>query len=223
MAVSQTVIQRNELLIRSHLLNQMKESLDAGGNILSKELESASFLVRPMVKGLYNSMVKGTLTSSTKKTIGGLLKMGKTMIENDIELDSEDFHQMLKEKFPAYLKLDQTSQQCKKDHENYPILENNIKTSFEWQLRGIYDLLQVENEKINTYRDLVRNAYDNKEELVETLEKQTNAMSYGIEVIEGDDSILNFPWGRDLMLRVLRKGFDKKISDFNEEINEFYS
>ncbi len=221
MAVSQTIMQRNEGIIRGHLLEQMENSLDVGAKVLDQELRGASILFKPVVHGVYNTIVRGELKTSTNKIINGLIKMCKQMIEEDVEIGSEEFYSRLEKKFPAYLKVDATGKQCKKSHRNFPTLKKNLKNTFEWQLRGVFPLLQVE-EAVRDYADLCRNAFE-KDELAQTLKKQTDAMKDGIDVIAEDKAILKLPAGKDLFLRVLRKGFEKKVQDFQEEITQFYS
>ncbi len=222
MVLTQEILERNELLIKSHLYVQMKAALDVGGEILDEELNQANILMKPIVHQLYNSMIKYQLELSTKKTINGTLKMSREMIRDKVGEGSPEFFRRIDRKFPAYLKNDQTSRQCKKNHLNYPLLARNLKKTFEWQIRPVLNLLKVEKRQISTYRDLCRAAYL-KDELKLTLKNQTDAMSYGIKVIEDDKSILNMHIGKDLMIKVLRRGFDKKIDDFQQEIDLFYS
>ena len=74
---------------------------------------------------------------------------------------------------------------------------------------------------LHSYKDLCRGAYS-REELKQTLKNQTDAMSMNIQILEQDHSILILAAGRQLFLRVLQKGFDQKIEDFQRDIDDFY-
>ncbi len=221
MAVSQSIMARNEGLIKNHLMAQIDTSLDVGAEALSEELTGASILLRPMLKGVYDTIVRNELKNSTKKIINGIIKMCKQMVDEDVEDGSEEFNRRLDEKFPAYLKIESTGQQCRKNHRNFPLLKENLRKTFEWQVRPVMKLLQVEKDA-REYADLCRATFC-RDELKQTLEAQTTSMLNGIEIIEQDKSILKLPAGKDLFLRVLRKGFDRKVEDFKFEIDQFYS
>ena len=110
------------------------------------------------------------------------------MIRDKVDEGSPEFFRRLNQKFPAYLKNDQTSQQCKKSHHNYPRLARNVKKTFEWQIRPVMNLLKVEKENITTYRDLCRAAYL-RDELKLTLKNQTDAMVTGSRLNTTDHMI----------------------------------
>jgi len=199
----------------------MENSLDVGADALQEELSGTGILLRPVVKKIYNTIVRGELRTSTKRIIGGIMKMCKRMIADDVEVDSEEFYGRLEKKFPDYLKVEATGQQCKASHKNFPKLKRNLKRTFEYQLKPVLHLLQVEKQ-VDEYGELCKEAFD-REELKYLLKSQTDSMKYGIDIIEQDKSILKLPAGKNLFLKVLRKGFNRKVEDFQKEIDKFYS
>jgi hypothetical protein len=48
-------------------------------------------------------------------------------------------------------------------------------------------------------------------------------MRYGLKVIKEDLSILDIPTARDLIFRVLLRGFKRKTQDFFDEADEIYN
>ena len=74
MAISKSIMQRNTEIIEHHLMNQMDNSLDVGEEVLLNELKGASILFKPVVQGIYNTVVRKDLKDSTKRVIKGLIK-----------------------------------------------------------------------------------------------------------------------------------------------------
>lgn len=220
--ISDDCLDRNIEILRQHLFKQMKASLNIGSELIEKEMTGLSILIKPIVKAFYATLVKKDLENGTIKSINGILKMARDMILDGVEEDSEEFQRRLDEKFPAYLKNDQTGRQCKHSHSNFPKLAENLKTSFEWQVRPTMRLLSVNEPNITCYADMCKVAFKTPEVCKEVLMKQISAMDFGLQVIQKDLSILDIPTARDMIFRVLRRGFDRKTADFVNEVDSFF-
>ena len=220
--ISPDIMERNIDLVRAHLLRKMKASLSIGSDLIDKEMNGLSFLLKPIVKAFYATMVKKDLERGTKKSINGILKLSRNILEDNVDPESEDFDRLMEAKFPAYLKNDQTGRQCKKKHKNFPELAKNLKTTFEWQIRPMLKLLSIAEPNIGDYPTLCRTAFT-REECHYSLIQQTDAMRYGLKVIQKDLSILDIPTARSLIFGVLTRGFKQKIADFQSEIDEIYN
>ncbi len=217
-------LENNCTLLRAHLFRQTHESLSIGAEIIESEMKGLSMLVRPVVSSFYRNVLQRDMERSTRKLVNGMITFAAALIRDDIKVGSDEFHRRLKAKFPGYLKLDQTGRQCKRSHPNFPRLEENLKDTFEAQILGTLPILQANmDEPIKNYPDLCRAAFKNAEECKTSLNLQTDAMLRGQAIIKEDLSILNIVVARDLIFRVLEKGFAQKIEDFNRGIDIIFS
>ncbi|MHA1648149.1 MAG: hypothetical protein ACTSVU_02560 [Promethearchaeota archaeon] len=221
-AHSTNFLERNVQLVRDHLNNQMSISLEYGNTLIQGELKGLSAIFRPIVKNFYHSLIQKDIERYTRKTINGMLKMCRLMILEDIEAESPKFYQRMEQKFPSYLKNDQTWRQCKPNHPNFPRLVENLRNTFIAQLLSIMALLNVEKE-LNDYHALCRNAFKTADSCKKLLKMQTDAMLHGQEIIAEDLSILNIHIARDIIFRVLQKGFRQRIEQFDKDIDKIYA
>jgi len=222
-STSLETISRNSDLIKEHLLRQMRESLAVGKRLTGEECTGLTFLLKPVVLNLYSNLVQKDLEKGTIKTINQLLNLSKEMILNGIEMKSEQFYKRLNNKFPIYLKNDQTGRLCKRNHKNFKRLEENLRKTFEAQISSIIPLLKIENKEIQNYYQLCRSAFETVEECKYGLKKQTDAMLNAQQIILEDLSILDIPTGRSVIFKILRKGFDIQIRNFNLAIDRIYA
>lgn len=220
--ISEDLLNRNCEILRQELIKEMHNSLNVGNIYIEKELSGVSAIIRPVVILFYNTLVKNDLEKGTSITINGIIKMCRQMILDEIEEGSIEFYQRMEQKFPIYLKNDQTTKQCRPDHINYPKCVENLKKTFEWQLRPTMRMMLVEDLEVHDYPSLVRAAFKNRETSREVLRKQIDSMDYGFKIVESDLSIINISTARDLIMRVLRQGFDHKVRDFFNQIDEIY-
>lgn len=218
-------ISRNSDLVKEHLLRQMRESLAVGKRLTGEECTGLTFVLKPIVLNLYSNLVQKDLEKGTIKTINQLLSLSKEMIINGIEIKSEQFYKRLNDNFPIYLKNDQTGRLCKRNHKNFKRLEENLKFTFEAQICSIIPLLKIENKgiQIQNYYQLCRSAWQKAEECKTYLKEQTDAMFNAQQIILEDLSILDIPTGRSIIFRILRKGFDIQVRNFNKAIDRMYA
>lgn len=222
-SISIDTLERNVDLVRQHLFKQMKSSLDIGSQLIHGEMSGISILLRPIVKTFYSKMVQKDLEHGTRKSINGTLKMTMQMVIDGVEPQSEEFYRRLEDKFPGYLKNDQTGRQCKKNHPNFTRLRENLKKTFEAQVLGIFPFLIIEND-VKDYYQLCRCAFPTADACKAILKNQTDHMVIGQNIIKDDISILDIPSpaARAMIFRVLQKGFNAKIEEFNIAIDNIY-
>ena len=87
--------------------------------------------------------------------------------------------------------------------------------------RGFAEAL-VKADDISDYYELCRSAFATAEECKTVLKLQTDAMRCGQEIIKEDLTILNIPIARKMIFKILRKGFEQKVSEFNRVIDLIY-
>ncbi len=216
------ILDRNISYVREHLIRNMHGSLDLGSQLIDEEMDGLSFLLRPAVKSFYNNLVRKDLETGTQKSIEDTLEISKEIVQKGIELDSEPFNHLLEKYFPLYLVNDQTGRQCRRDHPNFGRLRQNLKNTFRAQIISIVKLIDNSDENISNYYELCRKGFSTAEECKAILKMQTDAMYQGQLIIKEDLSILNIPIARHLIFRILRKGFDQKVEEFNRVIDVIY-
>lgn len=219
--VSTEILERNTAVIRKELEFQTNDSLDVGNRIIDEEMTGVEILLKPIVKAFY-SIIRKDLAKNTLKQVNGTIKIARDMIENNYTPESPEFNQYLESKFPVYLKYDSTGNQCKNSHRNFSKLVENLKHTFEWQVRPLMILLKVDAPDIKVYNDLVHYAFPNAEECKAVLEKQLTHMRIGLQVIEQDLTILDIPVAREFVFNVLKKGFKFKTDQFMKNIDDIY-
>jgi len=221
--IDPAILDRNTEILRNNLLKEMKSSLDFGNRLIDEEMNGLSMIARPIVKAFYAALVRKDLEEGTVKTINGTLKIARRIIDENIAVESPEFYKLLEEKFPGYLKNDQTSRQCKHSHKNFPRLSDNLKKTFEWQVRPLVLMLQVTDPTVHDYPSIVRRAYKNPEESKTYLANQMDPMQKGLEIIKEDMSILDIPTARDFIFRILTKGFAQKRIEYMKDIDSFFA
>ena len=216
------ILDRNILFVRDHLLRNMNESLDLGADLIDQELNGLSIFARPIVKSFYEGMVRKDLESGTRQSIDDMIEIAKKIVLNGLIIDSFEYNQILDKNFPKYLINDQTGRQCRRDHRNFSRLRENLKDTYHAQVLSIVLLIRNLDENIKNYYELCRSAWSTAEECKADLKCQTDAMLKGQKIIREDLTILNIPVARNLIFKILRKGFDQKVSEFNRVIDLIY-
>ncbi len=199
----------------------MEQSLKLGRKLIDTELDTGilNFIVRPIVKAFYDYWAQHDARKGTLKQIEITLDAGKQLLLNGNSEDS--FNRIVEEFFPKYLKGDQVTYQCSKNHRNYEKLKENSRETFISYLREVKTFLGVE-EHVNDYSDLARSAFKSKEIATKNLKKQLEFTERGISIIEDDPSILSLPAGKKIIIKSLRKGFEESKKDFLKAIDETY-
>lgn len=216
------ILDRNISYVRDHLFRNMNESLDLGAELIEQEVKGLSFLIKPVVKSFYDGLVRKDLEAGTRQSIEDMLLISKKIVQKRIKIDSEAFNQILNQSFPGYLVNDQTGRQCRRNHPNFNRLRKNLRDTFYAQVISIVKLIDNYDDDISNYYELCRSAFKTADECKAVLKLQTDAMRRGQEIIREDLSILNIPIARHLIFRILRKGFDQKVTEFNNVIDVIY-
>ena len=214
-------LERNYLIIKKRMIEQMEKSLELGRKLIDTELDTGllNFIVKPIVKTFYDYWAKSEARSGTLKQIKITLDSGKQLLLNG--KTQESFNKIIEENFPIYLANDQTDSQCSKSHKNYERLKQVAKETFRNYLREVVRFLEVEDE-VNDYGDLCLIAFPSKDIAEQNLRKQLEFTDMGIKIVEEDSSMLKIPIGRKIIVRALRQGFKLTKKEFITALNETY-
>lgn len=203
------------------MIQQMEESLQKGRKLIDTELDTGilNFIVRPIVKAFYDFWATHEARKGTLKQIDITLEAGKQLVLNGSS--EERFSSVVEEFFPKYLKGDQVTYQCNKNHKNYEKLKAISKNTFINYLEKLKTFLSIK-EDVNDYGELVRVAFKTKEVATKNLMKQLEFTDQGITIIEEDPSILSVPTGKKIIIKALRKGFVETKKEFLKAIGDTY-
>ena len=212
-------ILRNYKIVEEKMISQTDLSLGYGRELIDSELDAGAlnFVVKPIVKAFYKHWSDNNARVGTIKQIEIALESAKTLVVNG-EITKEKFDDIIEKNFPSYLENDQTDKQCKKNHHRYRELKEITKNSFISQVEECVLFLNIK-EDVKNYEELSRAAFKTKEKAYEALIRQLDYNENGIAIVEQDDSILNVPTGKNIIVSVLRKGFEKTKSTLLEELD----
>jgi hypothetical protein len=215
-------VERNYHLVQERMIEQMEDSLKLGRRLIDTELDAGwfNFVIKPLVKAFYDYWTQHEAKVGTLKQIEVALESGKELLLNGNS--EEGLNKVVEKNFPKFLKYDQTTYQCDKNHKNYPQLEQITRDTFINYIKKVVAFLQVEDE-VKDYGDLCRSAFNNKDYAKENLMKQLEYTDESITLIEKDPSILTVPVGKRIIIKALRKGFEETKKEFIKSINETYT
>ncbi|NVM16163.1 MAG: hypothetical protein HWN80_00500 [Candidatus Lokiarchaeota archaeon] len=216
-------IQRNYKIVEEKMISQTDLSLGYGRELIDTELDAGAFnfVVKPIVKTFYKYWSDNNARVGTLKQIEIALESAKTLVENG-EINKERFDEVINKNFPSYLENDQTDKQCKKNHKHYKKLKEITKKSFISQVEECVLFLNIK-EDVKNYDELSRAAFKTKERAYEALIRQLDYNDDGIAIVEQDDSILNVPTGKNIIVSVLRKGFEMTKEKLIEELDFIFN
>jgi len=205
-------IERNSRIIEDKMIWQTDEALEIGKQLVNKELSTGllDFFIKPVVKTFYSYWSNHDAREGTIKQIRIALDCAKlTLKDGESE---EGLLKIIEEHFPEYLDGDQTYRQCKKKHRNYDQLKQITKDLFITQVQEAATLLKVK-DNVETYEDLCRVGFSfSREKALISLRRQLDYNEDAIKIVERDHAILKVPTGKNIVVRVLRKGFEKTKS-----------
>jgi len=216
-------ISRNYKIVEEKMISTTDLSLGYGRELIDTELDTVAlnFVVKPIVKAFYKIWSDHNARVGTLKQIKIALDSAKTLLENG-EITKEKFDEMINKNFPDYLENDQTDKQCKKDHKRYVELKEITKKSFISQVEECLLFLNIK-EDVKNYDELSRAAFKTKDKAYEALKRQLDYNENGIAIVEEDDSILNVPAGKSIIISVLRKGFEMTKFKLIEELDLIFN
>jgi hypothetical protein len=214
-------LERNYRLIEERMIQQMKNSIILGRNLIDTELDTGllSFIVKPLIKTFYDYWSRNDVKEGTLKQIKITLESGKKLLLNGV--NEQNFNNIIEQSFPKYLDADQTSRNCSHSHKNYEKIKNVAKDTFVNYLKEVVKLLEVE-EDVEDYGDLCRVAFATKKVAEQNLMRQLDFTNRGIKIVEEDPSILKIPVGKRIIVKTLRRGFERTKADFIKSLNETY-
>lgn len=214
-------IERNYLLIKERMIQQMENSIKLGRKLIDTELDTGllNFIIKPIVKTFYDYWSRNDARSGTLRQIKITLDSGKQLLLNG--KTEESYNKIIEENFPKYLEADQTSRQCSPSHKNYERLSRVAKETFENYLKEVVKFLEIKDEAEN-YGDLCRIAFPLKEVAEKNLMKQLEYTDMGIKIVEEDIGILKIPMGRKIIVKALRRGFELTKKEFIDGLNDTY-
>ena len=219
-------IERNYRILELKMIDQMEEALGYGKDLINKELDAGflNFLIRPVIQSFYNYWCDNDVRVGTIQQIKVTLDCAKLLLNNNEKgekREGEKFENLIEQNYPNYLKGDQTFRQCKKNHKNFEKLKKNAKEAFQTQVQEAILFLGVTDDS-NTYDDLVKSVFKTKEKALFSLTRQLNFNDVGIKVVEQDSTILKMPTGRNIIVKVLRKGFEKTKEDLIKRLDHIF-
>jgi len=212
-------IQRNYNIVEQKLIAQTDLSLNYGSELIDSELNVGllNFVIKPIVKSFYKHWSDNEARVGTLKQIKIALDSAKLLVENG-DISKEKFDDVINRNFPNYLENDQTDRQCKKNHKHYKKLKEITKKLFISQVEECILFLQVK-EEVKDYSELSIATFKTKEKALQALMRQLDYNDEGIAVVEQDDTIINVPAGRNIIVNVLRKGFELTKKGLIEELD----
>ena len=200
----------------------MHSSLEYGKSLIDSELDTGllDIIIKPIIKTFYNYWSNNDAKQGTLEQISLTLNCGRKLASNGLD-SSITLETLVEENFPQYLKSDQLSRYCHATHKNFKQIKQIVKDTFSHRIKESVMLFKVQDE-VESYDDLVKAAFTNKEDARATLVKQLDFTSNAISIIEKDTSILKLPTGKKLLIKTLRKGFNETRQNLESNIDNIY-
>ncbi|MFX0153760.1 MAG: hypothetical protein ACFE9Q_04460 [Candidatus Hodarchaeota archaeon] len=205
------------------MIEQMETSLNYGKNLIDTEIDTGAlnFVVKPIIKSFYKYWSDNEAKVGTREQIRVTLDSARELVQNG-EISKEMFDKVVNKNFPVYLENDQTERQCKNTHHNYNKLKEVTKKCFVTQIEESILFLNVKDD-VNDYNELSRAAFKTKDKAYQALKRQLDFNEEGIAIVEKDDSILKVPLGKNIILKVLRMGFEMTKEKLIDELDEIFN
>ena len=216
-------IERNYKILEKRMIEQMETSLNYGMSLIDSELDTGAlnFVVKPIVKSFYKYWSDNDARKGTLAQIKVTLDSAKELVKNG-DSSKEQIEKVINRNFPIYLENDQTEIQCRKNHQNHKKLKVVTKKCFITQIEESILFLNIK-DNVNNYNELSRAAFKSKEKAYQALKRQLDYNEEGIAIVEQDDSILKVPFGKNIILKVLRAGFELTKKNLIEELDEIFN
>ncbi len=216
-------LDRNYQILEKRMVDQMETSLNYGRDLIDSELDvgTLNFVVKPIIKSFYKYWSDKEAKVGTLEQIRVTLDSAKQLIQNG-DISKEKFERVVNNNFPIYLKNDQTFIQCKDTHRNYKKLKEVTKKCFITQLEEAILFFNVKDD-VKNYNELSRATFKIKEKAYQALKRQLDYNDEGISIVEQDDSILKVPFGKNIILKVLRMGFEMTKENLIEELDTIFN
>jgi hypothetical protein len=217
--IDATTLGRNIALIRARMLHQLETSLKKGSEYIDQELEGPqNFLMRPIIRGFYDTFVKPILRDGSKGNLELDIECAKELILDP----SKTIEQIIDKNAPRYFKNDQTARFANKNNKNYKWFVENVKNTFRAQVKHMVEALKCETPNVKTYDELMIATYKTKDSARVALEEQILHMERGIEKIQSDPNVMDISVGKDLITRVLVRGLKDTKAELLAGVDEVF-
>ena len=215
-------IERNYKIVEKRFIEQMETSLSHARTLIDSELDAGvfNFIVKPIVKSFYDHWTNGA-KKGTREQIRLALDSAKELVTNGNN-SRENFDKIIEKNFPSYLDNDQTNIQTRRQHKNYKLLKDVTKKSFISQVEECILFLKVKGD-IKDYQELSRITFGEKEIAYQALKRQLDLNDEGIKIVESDDTILKIPVGKNVIIKVLRTGFEHTKKDLIDNLDNIFN
>ena len=215
-------IERNFQILEQKMINVMENALDFGNELIDTELDLGIFdlILKPLIKSFYAYWRNNDAKQGTLIQINTTLSCGKYLSLHG-NGSNELFNETVEKNFPAYFNADQVSRQCKRNHKNFSRLKEIVRWAFISRLEESILMLKVKDD-VQDYESLVQATFKTKEEAFNVLVKQLDRTDESIKIIEEDLSILKLPTAKNLLIKTLRKGFEKTRKDMIKNLDNIY-
>ncbi len=214
-------IERNSIIIENRLIAQTDESLAFGKKLVDSELNAGlfDFIVKPIIKTFYSFWSEHDAREGTLQQIKVNIDCSKILLKDGET--KENFENVIKEHFPTYLNGDQTYRQCRAKHKNYEKLKEITYQAFISQVQEVTLFLKVKDD-VKNYDELCRATFKTKEKGYESLIRQLDFNDECIKIVEKDPSILKIPTGKNIIVKILRKGFEKTKKELIDRLDNIF-
>lgn len=217
--IDASTLERNARLVRGRMLAQLEASLKKGSEYINKELDGAQyFLIRPAVRGFYDTFVKPILRDGSKGNLELDIECAKELILDP----SKKLEDVIERNSNKYFKNDQTARFANKQNKNYKWFVENVKNTFRAQVKHMVQALSCEAPDVKTYDELMIATYKTKDNARVALEEQIMHMEQGIEKIQSDPNVMDIPVGKDLITRVLVRGMKDTKAELLAGVDEVF-
>lgn len=216
-------IERNYKILEKRMIEQTETSLNYGKELIDSELDAGAlnFVIKPIVKSFYKYWSENDARKGTLEQIKVTLDSAKELVKNGVS-SKEQIEMVINKNFPVYLENDQTEIQCRKNHQNHKKLIEVTKKCFVTQVEESILFLSIK-EDVKDYNELSRATFKSKEKAYQALIRQLDYNEEGIAIVEQDDSILKIPLGKNIIIKVLRAGFELTKKGLIEELDEIFN
>ncbi len=201
-------VERNYKILEDRMIEEMNTTLQFGRTLIDSELKAGVFniIVKPLVKTFYDTWSNNAAKVGTLKQIKTTLDCAKQILQHGSS--QELFDDLINNHFQEYIEGDQTYIHCRKKHENFDKLKEINKKLFIIQVKDAMKMMQIKQD-INNYDELTKIVFKTKQDAYISLIKNIDYNDEAIKLIEKDPSILKLPTAKKIILKTIRKGFEK--------------
>ncbi|OLS15389.1 MAG: hypothetical protein RBG13Loki_0982 [Promethearchaeota archaeon CR_4] len=219
MSIDLMQVERNYRIVEERLLVQAETSLNFAEELIDEEFKGGlSSILRPAVKMFYTLFAKKNLKEAVVKQIYIILDTAKELFLTDKRPDDPDFQELALKNVREYIKNDPNVLYCKKKHPNFHRLIENVEKEFLFRVKNTWVLLGI-NGDFNGYTELCRKAYKTRDVVRETMIHQMDISDREIRIIESDQSILEVPAAKSLIMHILRNMYEQSRAQFLRDID----